>query len=75
MKIIRHAWVIRDDDDASPVYGYYLFDKSGGYVPEIESARLFDTRKAAKAGLSVERCAWVFKVSEAEVHKAIRSLL
>ena len=52
MKKIRHAWVIRDDDDASPVYGYYLFDKSGGYVPEIESARLFDTRKAAKAVLS-----------------------
>ena len=31
--------------------------------------------RAFKAGLSVERVAWVFQISEAEVHKIIRAAL
>ena len=31
--------------------------------------------RAFKAGLSVERVAWVFQITEAEVHKIIRATL
>ena len=31
--------------------------------------------RAFKAGLSVERVAWVFQITEAEVHKIIRAAL
>ena len=47
-KHIRRAWVIKDNDKISHLYGFYLADEAGGYSPRIMDAKLFYSRRFTK---------------------------